>query len=151
MLRDYEYFTILLPTAPGLEVLNGEGAWIDVPPIPNTYVVNIADSLEILSAGKMVATTHRVRPVQEERYSFPMFFSVDYHTLVKPLPELLPPGDQAAAAEEKKKPVVIGDHVWSMVAKSHRYGIKGLKTGEIVLPEDAHRTGLFGRKEAPAA
>ena len=31
---DYECFTLLKPTAPGLEVLNGAGEWIDVPPVP---------------------------------------------------------------------------------------------------------------------
>lgn len=139
---------MLLPTAPGLEVLNGEGKWIDVPPIPGAYVVNISDSLEILSAGKMVATTHRVRPVQQERFSFPMFFAVDSKELVKPLPELLPPGHEQ---DEKQKPVVLGDHIWSMVAKSHRYALNAIEKGEIVLPEDAHRTGLFGRQEAATA
>lgn len=33
---DMECFTLLKPTAPGLEVLNGAGEWIDVPPIPDT-------------------------------------------------------------------------------------------------------------------
>ena len=31
---DYEFFTILRGTAPGLEVLNGRGEWIDAPPDP---------------------------------------------------------------------------------------------------------------------
>jgi hypothetical protein len=61
---DYECFTLLKPTAPGLEVLNRAGDWIDVPPVPGTFV----------------ATSHPVRKVKEERYSFPLFFNVDYHT-----------------------------------------------------------------------
>ena len=84
---DYECFTLLKPTAPGLEVLNGAGDWIDVPPVDGTFVVNIGDMLELWTNGAYVATSHRVREVEEERYSFPLFFNVDYHTEVKPLPQ----------------------------------------------------------------
>ena len=80
---DYECFTLLKPTAPGLEVLNGAGDWIDVPPVPDTFVVNIGDMLELWTNGEFVATSHRVRKVAEERYSFPLFFNVDYHTEVE--------------------------------------------------------------------
>ena len=48
---DYECFTLLKPTAPGLEVLNGAGEWIDVPPVPGTFVVNIGDMLELWTNG----------------------------------------------------------------------------------------------------
>jgi len=75
---DYECFTLLYPTAPGLEVLNGAGEWIDAPPLPGAYVVNIGDMMELLTNGEFVATSHRVRKVKEERYSFPLFFSFDY-------------------------------------------------------------------------
>ena len=61
---DYECFTILLPTAPGLEVMNGEGEWIDAPPIDNAFVVNIGDMLEVWTGGTYVATSHRVRKVR---------------------------------------------------------------------------------------
>ena len=86
---DYECFTLLKPTAPGLEVINGAGEWIDVPPMPDTFVVNIGDMLELWTNGAFVATSHRVRKVNEERYSFPLFFNVDYHTEVKPLPQFV--------------------------------------------------------------
>ncbi|HVX07979.1 isopenicillin N synthase family dioxygenase, partial [Humibacter sp.] len=75
---DYEVFTILKPTKPGLEIMNGAGEWIDVPPIDGAFVVNIGDMLDIWSNGAFVATLHRVRKVAEERYSFPLFFNVDY-------------------------------------------------------------------------
>jgi len=67
---DYECFTLLKPTAPGLEVMNGAGEWIDVPPLPGTVRRHIGDMLELWTNGEFVATSHRVRRVAEERYSF---------------------------------------------------------------------------------
>lgn len=67
-----------------LEVQNKSGEWILAPPVPNTLVVNIGRSLEALTQGVCVATTHRVnlRPGQYHgtqnsplgtRLSFPFF------------------------------------------------------------------------------
>lgn len=43
-----------------LEVQNKSGAWIPVPPLPGTLVINIGRILEILTHGVCTATTHRV-------------------------------------------------------------------------------------------
>ena len=43
-----------------LEVQNKSGAWIAVPPVPGTLVINIGRILEILTHGVCTATTHRV-------------------------------------------------------------------------------------------
>jgi isopenicillin N synthase-like dioxygenase len=43
---DYECFTLLLATGPGLEVMNQAGDWIDVPPVPGGLIVNIGDMME---------------------------------------------------------------------------------------------------------
>ncbi|PHH90812.1 hypothetical protein CDD83_2566 [Cordyceps sp. RAO-2017] len=43
-----------------LEVQNKAGAWVAVPPVPGTLVVNIGRLLEALTRGVCVATTHRV-------------------------------------------------------------------------------------------
>ena len=57
--------------------MNESGVWIDAPPLPDAYAVNIGDMLELWTNGEFVATSHRVRKVSEERYSFPLFFAVD--------------------------------------------------------------------------
>jgi len=44
----------------GLQVLNPEGEYIDMTPIPGTATVNIADMLEVWSGGKLRSTKHRV-------------------------------------------------------------------------------------------
>ena len=57
---DYECLTLLYSTAPGLEVLNSAGRWIDAPPLPGALVINIGDMMEIWTNGEFVATSHRV-------------------------------------------------------------------------------------------
>lgn len=60
--KDGSFLTFLLQgtTHSCLEVQNKAGEWISTPPIPNTLVVNIGRSLETLTQGLCVATTHRV-------------------------------------------------------------------------------------------
>jgi len=137
---DYECFTLLKPTAPGLEVLNGAGEWIDVPPVPGTFVVNIGDMLELWTNGAYVATSHRVRKVKEERYSFPLFFNVDYHTEVKPLP-------QFASRDGKQRPALrAGEHLFAQTAQTFAYLRTRVKSGELVLPDGSLETGQFGQQ-----
>jgi isopenicillin N synthase-like dioxygenase len=138
---DYECFTILLPTAPGLEVMNGEGEWIDAPPIDNAFVVNIGDMLEVWTGGTYVATSHRVRKVREERYSFPLFFACDYHTVVAPLP---PFATQEALA--KYPPVCAGDHLFAQTAQSFTYLKERLARGELTLPDGSKALASFGQQ-----
>ncbi|KAH4908280.1 hypothetical protein HBI80_055440 [Parastagonospora nodorum] len=76
---DFCWFTLVCQSKtayPALEVLNGNGIWIPVHPQPNTFVVNIADFLKLVTGGRWQSTVHRVRNIGgEERYSIPFFFS----------------------------------------------------------------------------
>ena len=137
---DYECFTLLKPTAPGLEVLNGAGQWIDVPPVPGTFVVNIGDLLELWTNGAFVATSHRVRKVVEERYSFPLFFNVDYDTEVKPLPQF------ASAGGKERPPLRAGEHLFAQTAQTFRYLRDRIDSGELVLPDGSLELGQFGQQ-----
>jgi isopenicillin N synthase-like dioxygenase len=73
---DYEILTILLQDdIPSLEVLSNTGQWIQAKPIPGTFVVNIGDTLAMLTNGLFSSTMHRVRNTsQRARYSVPFFF-----------------------------------------------------------------------------
>jgi isopenicillin N synthase-like dioxygenase len=137
---DYECFTLLKPTAPGLEVLNGAGEWVDVPPIPDTFVVNIGDLLELWTNGAYVATSHRVRKVKEERYSFPLFFNVDYHTEVKPLPQFV--ADDGASRPALRA----GEHLFAQTAQTFAYLRTRLEHGELVLPDGSMGMNSFGQQ-----
>jgi len=137
---DYECFTLLKPTAPGLEVLNGAGDWVDVPPVPDAFVVNIGDLLELWTNGAYVATSHRVRKVKEERYSFPLFFNVDYHTEVKPLPQFV-------AGDGTSRPALrAGEHLFAQTAQTFAYLRSRLERGELVLPDGSMEMNSFGQQ-----
>lgn len=138
---DYECFTILLPTAPGLEVMNGAGAWIDAPPIPGAVVVNIGDMLEAFTNGELVATSHRVRKVQQERYSFPLFYTCDYHTVVEPLAPFVSETNPA-----RYPALVAGEHLYAQTAQSFTYLKHRLQRGELRLPDDARSLSSFGQE-----
>lgn len=138
---DYECFTILLPTAPGLEVLNGAGEWIDVPPVEDAFVVNIGDMLEAMTNGAFVATSHRVRRVKEERYSFPYFAACDYETVIEPLP-----GFVCADRPAKYRPLVSGDHLLAQTAQTFEYMKRRLADGTLRLPDGALGLSSFGEE-----
>jgi isopenicillin N synthase-like dioxygenase len=139
---DYECFTILLPTAPGLEVVNGAGQWIDVPVVAGAFVINIGDMLEVLSNGAFVATRHRVRRVAEERYAFPLFCACDYDTVIEPL---LPRA--ATAGPNPYTPVVCGEHLYARTRQTFAYLKRGLSQGEPLLPDSTRARDSFGPRE----
>ncbi|MGJ7508068.1 isopenicillin N synthase family dioxygenase [Variovorax sp. GT1P44] len=138
---DYECFTILLPTAPGLEVINGAGEWIPVPVVPGAFVINIGDMLEVLSNGAFVATRHRVRKVPEERYSFPLFCACDYDTVIEPIvPRPAEEGPSPYA------PLVCGEHIHAQTQQTFTYLKQRIARGEMKLPDGARKVDSFGRK-----
>lgn len=74
--KDYGWIALLLQDAlGGLQVQTLDGEWLDAPPIPGTFVINIGEMLEIVSGGYMRATVHRVvsPDTTQDRISIPFF------------------------------------------------------------------------------
>ena len=134
---DYECFTLLLPTAPGLQVFNKQGEWIDIPLIENTLVMNIGDMMEILSNGKYLATKHRVKKVGEERYSFPLFCACNYDTVIEPIVETDAPRYSA---------LIGGEHLFNQTAQTFQYLKQWIASGELIL-KNAVPLSSFGLAE----
>jgi isopenicillin N synthase-like dioxygenase len=73
--KDSGFVTILLQDkVAGLQV-EGEHGWIDAPPAPGTFVVNIGEILELASNGYLRANVHRVisPPAGGDRLSVAFF------------------------------------------------------------------------------
>lgn len=137
---DYECFTLLFATAPGLQVVDKQGNWSDVPLIENTMIMNIGDMMEILSNGRYVATKHRVKKVREERYSFPLFFSCDYDYVVAPVIEQETP---------RYAPLKGGEHLHNQTAQTFTYLKNKVASGELAL-NNAVPLDSFGLRSGPS-
>ncbi len=83
---DFGVLTILMQDQlGGLQIAAKDGSWIEAPPIPNTFVCNIGDLLEIWTGGVLKSTVHRViNRANEARYSIPIFCDPASDTAIDP-------------------------------------------------------------------
>ncbi|XP_028797926.1 protein DMR6-LIKE OXYGENASE 2-like [Neltuma alba] len=74
----------------GLEVKRkSDGQWVGVKPIPNTYIINLGDVLQVWTNGQYQSVDHRVMVNSaKERFSIPFFLNPSHYTTVEPLEEL---------------------------------------------------------------
>ncbi|CAL1706053.1 unnamed protein product [Somion occarium] len=84
---DGGFLTFLLQASPhrGLQVQNLRGEWIDAPPIPGSFVINIGKALETATQGLARATSHRVlspEPGSTPRYSIPFFQNISQNVRI---------------------------------------------------------------------
>jgi isopenicillin N synthase-like dioxygenase len=84
---DYGFLTLLYQDdAGGLQVKYSD-QWIDVPYLPDSFVVNIGDMLERLTAGRYVSALHRViNQSGRARISMPFFFDPRFEAVLEPIP-----------------------------------------------------------------
>jgi len=143
---DFECFTILLQGGPGLQVMNAEDVWVEAPPIPGAFIVNIGDIFETWSGGQFKSTQHRVNNIGRERYSFPLFFGLDSHAIVEPLEKFRTPETIA-----KYPALKAGDHLMRMTVGGFRYLSDGVEKGEISLDYEIPEENPFKRVAKTAA
>ncbi|KAF8013649.1 hypothetical protein BT93_I1495 [Corymbia citriodora subsp. variegata] len=74
----------------GLEVKRkSDGEWVLVKPIPDSFIINVGDIIQVWSNDTYESVEHRVMVNSErERFSIPFFFSPSHYTMVQPLKEL---------------------------------------------------------------
>ena len=86
---DFECFTIMNQTAPGLELTNVGGQWCEAPSDIGTFTIILGDMTERFSNGWLKATGHRVVNTPWTRYAMILFFAVDGDYAVAPLPQFI--------------------------------------------------------------
>jgi isopenicillin N synthase-like dioxygenase len=138
---DFECFTILHQRAPGLQVMNAADEWVEAPPLPGTFIVNIGDMLQAWTNGLFKATQHRVINLGQERFSMPLFFAVDYHTEVAPLPAFVSP--EYPARYER---IVAGDHLAGFSVNMCKHLRKRVISGDLKIDFPIHHDNPFKRK-----
>lgn len=87
---DYGFLTLLLQDdVEGLQI-NHQDQWFNIEPIPNSFVVNVGDHLEIFSNGKYKSVIHRAT-VNSTRFriSVASLHTVPVKTMVRPSPCLI--------------------------------------------------------------
>jgi isopenicillin N synthase-like dioxygenase len=84
---DYGAITLLMTDGePGLQVRPRGGDWIDVPHVPDAYVINIGDCLMRWTNDVYVSTPHRVLPPARQRRSVAFFVEANPDAMVAALP-----------------------------------------------------------------
>jgi len=120
---DYGLLTILhQDDTGGLQVRIGDGRairWLDVPPVPGSFVCNIGDMLEKATAGRYRSTPHRVRNASARyRVSMPFFFDPGWEARVSRLVDgAARAGQRWDAADPHLFDGTYGEYVWAKVGR----------------------------------
>ena len=106
---DYEFFTILFQDAPGTQVLDNDGNWIDVPHHAAATLL-VGDMLTVFSGGRYQSVLHRAGPtVDAGRISIPYFAGADYSALVR------------NAVDDSGETVCFGNHLLTQLRRDFPY------------------------------
>ncbi|KAF3395057.1 Sexual differentiation process protein isp7 [Talaromyces pinophilus] len=99
---DFGAITLLLQDEhEGLQVEDSNGRWLDVPPRPDAYVVNVGDMLSMWTGYRYKSSVHRV--INEggtDRYSIVFFLDGNLDVPLSPLDGSQPKGGKAITVED---------------------------------------------------
>ncbi|GAA3372075.1 isopenicillin N synthase family oxygenase [Streptomyces sannanensis] len=86
--KDYGFLTLLLQDGVGGLQVRMDDGFLDVPPLPGAFVVNLGELLEIATEGYLTATDHRVvsPPGAVERFSVPFFYNPRLDAVIETVP-----------------------------------------------------------------
>ena len=112
---DYGTLTVLLrgPDDTGLQVQRPDGSWVDVPPVPGGFVVNLGDAMARWTNDRWVSTMHRVVGPDDwrdtrPRQSVAFFHNANWDALIECLPTCTSADDPP-----HYPPIAAGPHLMS--------------------------------------
>lgn len=104
----------------GLQVLMADGAWHDIKPVRDAFIVNLGDLMAQWTNDRWRSTVHRVvNPPTDvaagsRRHSMVFFHQPNFDAMIECLPTCLAPGERP-----KYPPVTSGDHLAAQLARIH--------------------------------
>ncbi|MDH3747531.1 MAG: hypothetical protein OER97_04945 [Gammaproteobacteria bacterium] len=110
---DFECITLLYQTAPGLELLDVNGQWLDAPTRDGRIVVLLDDMLERWTNGVFKASGHRVRSTEEQRFSIVMFIAANDDIEIAPLPQFV-----SSSSPSRYAPITQAQHIENEVRRA---------------------------------
>jgi isopenicillin N synthase-like dioxygenase len=115
---DYGIITLVAQDdSGGLQVRPLGGSWIDAPPIPGTFVLNVADMLARWTNDRFVSTPHRVvNRSSGDRYSIPYFFDTAMDSVIECLPTCTGAGNPPRYPAER-----YGDYLMNRLDRNYTY------------------------------
>lgn len=116
---DYGCLTILAQDGSGgLQVRAPDGRWLDAPPVPGSFVLNLGDLMPLWSNGRFKSTPHRVinNRTGRDRYSLPFFFDPGMETIIECLPGCTGPGNPP-----RYEAMRYGDYLMERIDKNYDY------------------------------
>ncbi|KAL5811438.1 hypothetical protein ACOSQ3_028176 [Xanthoceras sorbifolium] len=103
-----------------------KGEWIEIPPIQGALVINIGDTLQIISNGKYKSAEHRAATTStKSRVSIPIFTMPNPTEKIEPLPQLVERDGGA-----RFRAVVFQDYMNNFFSNAHE-GKKSLQFTQV--------------------
>ncbi|XP_065865028.1 scopoletin 8-hydroxylase-like [Euphorbia lathyris] len=94
---------------------NKMGDWMEIPPVSGALVINVGDTLQILSNGRYKSAEHRVRTTStRSRVSVPIFTIPNATQKIGPLPQVVKSDGVA-----RYKEIIFGDYMNNFFTNVH--------------------------------
>ncbi|MBH69077.1 MAG: hypothetical protein CMM58_12035 [Rhodospirillaceae bacterium] len=105
---DANFLTFLAQsTVPGLQIQTADNKWIDIPYVPDSFVVNSGDMLHRWTNGYYRSTPHRALPPKKQsRYAIPYFYGPHLDAQITCLPSC-----QSKENPAKFPPISYSDYI----------------------------------------
>ena len=113
---DWGALTLLAQDAAGgLQVQQRDGSWLDVPFLPEAFIVNVGDLMQRWTNDRWLSTPHRVinRHTGRARWSIAYFFDLDGDAPIVPLPSCV-----NAERPARYGPITAAEHLEAMYRKT---------------------------------
>jgi isopenicillin N synthase-like dioxygenase len=125
---DYEWFTLIWHSSPGLEVHGPDGRTRLVPAHPDRLVLLLGDLIEVLTGGLLESTLHWVRPRQPLRESLTYFYGPVFDETIAPT------APRRLSAPGSYPELHAGNHLTALRVRHFAHLKSAVRDGSLKLP-----------------